>query len=61
MVGQIRKVRDLARPDAGWWRKQWEWQARQRLVDLAKVLDLQPDWGAHRGVIRLRIRPCGGV
>ncbi|MGG7568712.1 hypothetical protein [Streptomyces sirii] len=35
MVGLIRKVRYLARTNAGWWRKQREWRARQRLVDLA--------------------------
>lgn len=31
---QIRKVRDLNRPDAGWWRRRREWRARERLVDL---------------------------
>ncbi|MEU3923078.1 hypothetical protein [Streptomyces sp. NPDC029004] len=39
MVGQIRKIRDRARPDAGWWRKHREWRARQRLVDLAVAGD----------------------
>ncbi|WP_327692409.1 hypothetical protein [Streptomyces sp. NBC_00459] len=34
MVEQIRKVRDLNRPDAGWWRRRREWRARERLVDL---------------------------
>lgn len=39
LVGHIRKVRDLARPDAGWWRRQREWRARQRLADLAMRAD----------------------
>ncbi|WP_217210240.1 hypothetical protein [Streptomyces sp. AC550_RSS872] len=34
MVEQIRKVRDLNRPGAGWWRRRREWRARERLVDL---------------------------
>ncbi|MFE1781276.1 hypothetical protein ACFW9F_01445 [Streptomyces sp. NPDC059506] len=39
MVGQLRKVRALSRPDAGWWRRQREWRARQRLADLATRTD----------------------
>ncbi|WP_146022298.1 hypothetical protein [Streptomyces sp. CB02959] len=35
MEGLIRKVRYLTRTNLGWWRKQREWRARQRLVDLA--------------------------
>ncbi|MFD8288012.1 hypothetical protein ACFV2B_07230 [Streptomyces lavendulae] len=34
MVEQIRKLRDLNRPGAGWWRQRREWRARGRLVDM---------------------------
>ncbi|MGW2586353.1 hypothetical protein ACWCYZ_34450 [Streptomyces virginiae] len=34
MVEQIRRVRKLNRPDAGWWHRKREWRARERLVDL---------------------------
>nr|WSW49793.1 hypothetical protein OG296_43030 [Streptomyces sp. NBC_01001] len=34
LVEQIRRVRKLNRPDAGWWHRKREWRARERLVDL---------------------------
>ncbi|MGW2331701.1 hypothetical protein ACWC5C_38955 [Streptomyces sp. NPDC001700] len=34
MVEQIRKVRELHRPGAGWWRRRRQWRAKERLVDL---------------------------
>lgn len=39
LVGQIRKVRDLNRPGGGWWRRQREGWARDRLVDLMMAGD----------------------
>ncbi|MFD9271593.1 hypothetical protein ACFWB1_38030 [Streptomyces goshikiensis] len=34
LVEQIRRVRKLNRPDAGWWHRKRDWRARERLVDL---------------------------